>query len=191
MKYILLGLYFTILQLLIIILHVQSSELFSIVWFCNNAPGFLAIGFFCKAFQLIKGIISLGIIAQFGWAVDVIYTSITGTALFGFTTYVFALTSWKLYLTVMVHFLSLSVALLYTYKIPTLRESILYGMGYGLLLHMATLLLTPSTKNINCGFTLCGSLDVAIPGYMLLYPFLILGVLVIPGYYLQKVLQKV
>jgi hypothetical protein len=190
-KYFALGVYFLFIQILIIIVNISINEVSGLFWFCNNAPFFIAIGFFLKKTQLIKGIISVGLIGQLGWIIDYLAQILFHTTLFGVTSYTSQISGWILGATVLIHVFSLTIAILFTYTEKIQKESLYYSIIYGTLLILLTVQLTPPELNINCLYRVCGASNEIIK--LNIVKLIILGgfIMIMPGYLIQKQLEKI
>ncbi len=188
-KYFILGIYFLFLQFLIFFFNYRFVDFNVYFWFCNHIAVILAFAFLFKKYQFIKGVISVGLIPQLIWVVDFLLLYFLDITLFGVTSYVFDLQGFAFATTVVIHFFSTFVALAFTYKEPIKKESIYYGLAYGFLLIISTLLFTDKDYNINCVYYLCGFENLTIPFYPYYMPFIGIILLVFSGYYIQKWLR--
>lgn len=184
-----LGFFFLILQA-IIIFAIKDLDYSTLFWFCNHAPLFFSIGFFLKKYQLIKGIITVGILAQIIWIIDLLYYITTSNFLFNVTNYVADLQGFSLIITIMVHVFSTLLALIFTFEEKIKKQSLTYTSVYGVLLYFSTLMFSSPEDNINCVFELCSFQSLELTHYTFIFPILAILVLIIPGYLIQKYLFK-
>jgi hypothetical protein len=189
-KYFALGIYFLIIQIIIIYINKTSYELISLFWFCNNAPLFLSIAFFLRKIQVVKGIISVGFVAQIGWIIDFIGERIFSISIFGFTNYLSGLEGFVLVSTIMIHLFSLTIAMFFTYSEKIQKESLIYSITYGIILVILTIQFTPLEYNINCLNRICGTTGDTTQENYNVYLIVFYFLLIIPGYFIQKILQK-
>lgn len=184
------GAYFLIIQVLIIIMNLQFTHQGVFFWFCNHVPFIFAIAFFFKEVQIVKALISVGFIAQILWIIDFLGKLLFDIFVFGFTAYVFDLSGLLLVTVILVHFFSTTVAIVFSATEDILPKSLWYSAAYIVVLYVSTIVFTASQYNVNCGYALCGFEELSIPYYTIIVPFVAFVVLVIPGYYLQKGLTQ-
>lgn len=189
-KNILLGTFFLTLQIFILLINDNSILTLNLFWVCNHIPLLLALSFYFNKKQAVKGLITAGFIGQFIWALDFLSYFIISNHLFGFTSRVMNLNEIQLLITLAAHFLGTFVALLATYKDKIKPQSLKYTYAYLLPLFFLTYLFTPISYNINCIHEICGLEAYTFSGYTLALPFLVTFILIIPGYYFQKLLNR-
>lgn len=188
--YIIGGVFFLLIQLFILIVNINAQDYSFYYWFCNHTPLLFSIAFFTKKIQLIKGIISVGLLPQILWILDLIFNVFSAT-LFGFTSYFFELESTlTIFSTLLIHVFTTTIALALTLSLKTKKTSLLYSFIYLILLLIITFSFTNSANNTNCIYEICGLEYIQIPLYTLLWPILTFIVFVIPSYILQVKLNS-
>ena len=100
---IILGIYFILLQILVLFRNYSNNENYYIFFFCNHIPLIFAIGFFTKNTQLIKSLISFGLLVQIIWIIDLLGKVLFHIELLGVTNYVFEVTLFSLFVTLLIH----------------------------------------------------------------------------------------
>lgn len=185
------GVFFLILQILIISKYLFLLDFENMLWFCSHVPLILAIGFFTKNFDLIKGIISVGLIIQFIWILDFLGQLFFYGPLIGFTNYMFVQNSFISYITSIFEHLSGLIALFLTYKILPSKKTLLYSFIYLFLIWIITIIFSNSTENYNLIQNIIIFNNFTFPGYIYLYVLIGFFLIVIPTYFFQLLLYRV
>ncbi|MBU0957509.1 MAG: hypothetical protein KKF56_01725 [Nanoarchaeota archaeon] len=190
-RYYLIGTFFLFLQLLVFIENHHAQRFGHFFWFCNHTPLIFALAFFLRKKQLIKGIINIGFLIQFVWAIDFLSYGISGFTVLGVTQYVFngGMGIYTL-VPIIVHLFSTNIALISTYEVKPKKITLLYSAVYILLLFSLTLTYAPPEKNINCIYFICTLEKFSIPGYFYLWPILIFLILALPTQGIQYLIYK-
>lgn len=185
--------FYLVLQLLLIWFNWGSDVDGLYVWYCNNVLLLFALSFYFEKYQVVKGLINVGFLAQLIWVLDVLSFVLFGNFLFGFSDYLFNLEHTALFVTtILIHVFSSFVALYFVFDKETKKESLMYSFFYVLALYFLVLLFTNPQSNVNCVFEICGLEEVIIiPFYTYLWPFLTFLVFALPTYYFQNYLSRV
>lgn len=190
-KYYVAGTFFLILQIGLLYKYLFLLDLSNLLWFCSHTPLIFAFAFFTKNTNIIKTLISIGLIPQLIWIIDYLGKIIFGIFIFGATDYMFISAPFISYIiSIFEHFLSTILALIITYKIKPKKKTLLYAFIY--LLAILILSLTLTTENYNYNLTrhiLIGG-EFTFPGYQYAWIFLAMILIVIPTYYLQLFIYK-
>lgn len=183
--YFLLGAFFLIMQFFIFFGNYRTDRYDVFFWFCNHTPLFFAIAFFLRKDDFIKGLINVGFLAQFVWTLDFLSRILLGVHIFNITEYIFEDPNglWVL-LPIGIHIFSTNLALYFTYKKKPKTYALFYSMIYVLFLYSTTLTFTVVQNNINWVFKPEG-LNMLIPYYTGLWPFIAFLLLVIPTHAIQ------
>ena len=182
------GYFFLFLQLVIIMVNV-GAPLDIFFWFCNHAPLFFAVAFFINRSDIAKGILNIGLLGQFLWAVDLFFL-LLGFEIFGFTSYVFEKSGYLGVFPILIHVFSTSVALLFTYDVKPEGKVLVYSGFYVAVMYVSTLVFTNESSNVNCLYSVCGIESFAFFWYIYLWPVLFFVLLVLPAHFLQYFLWK-
>jgi len=184
-KYFFAGIFFLILQLILIIFNLSNGRLGVFYWFCNHTPMILAIGFFLKDKNIIKSIINVGFIAQFFWGLDLVYSLITQNSLFDITPYVFQHQGFSIIVPPLVHLFSTNLALIITIKEKPTKKTLLYSLIYTITLYLVTLILTNPIDNVNCIHEICVFRSFTPLNYNLLWVPLVFLLIILPTQLIQ------
>jgi hypothetical protein len=173
---------FLFLQILVGVRNVYSDYML-FFWFCDFAPAVFFIAFLMKRYQLVKGMINIIFFPQVVFLMIFLTRTVlhyTGMVTFGYDLFFVTVT-------IMFHLASI-IAMIFTYKITTNENS----LAYSLLLLSGTFLVglafTPAEGNINFIYTLGNAFG--IPELDILWIPITFFIVVLPTYYLQKVLYK-
>ncbi|MFP4401966.1 MAG: hypothetical protein ACLFPL_01940 [Candidatus Nanoarchaeia archaeon] len=179
------GLIFFCIQIFIFAINFQAEDKSFYYWFCNHIPILLSLAFFTKQYQIVKGLISVGLISQLLWIID-LSLGYFEIILFGFTSYVFELESLLSVVSILfIHVFSTLLALMFTIHIQPTRKSLYVSFIYLILLQIITLTLTPEFENINCVYEICGVESLTPPFFSLLWSILTFIVMIIPAFFIQ------
>jgi hypothetical protein len=185
-KYFYLGLFFSIVQILVFIRNEMLSDPILFFHYCDNIALFLAIAFFIRNIPLIKALISTGLILQFIYFLDLIANLVFNIQITGSTDYISNYTIFPLIVTMFMHLGTAFVALAFVYKEKNKIISLLYAFIYVCFLYFTTILFTPEGYDINCIYNACNVSFIYFNGFTKYWiPFAFL-LLVIPTHYLQN-----
>lgn len=189
--FLVLGLSFLVLQLLIVLIKYDPLRYDLFFWFCNHSPLFFGIAFLLNKKDVIKALINAGFIGQFVWILDLLSKLVFDIYLFNLTQYVFETpdVSWVT-ITIISHVLATNIALYFTYKSEPKRIILLYSFIYLILLYIITLSFTPIDRNVNCVYEVCGLTGLTFPFYFIFWPIAAFIVMVLPVYGLQNLLYN-
>ena len=179
--------YFLIIQILIIFRNVYASDYFAFFYICDFAPMLIAYGFWRKNYQLIKGAISLGLLGQMMFFVNLILAQTTGITFLDIS-YLFNYSLFFRFATLLVH-LTLLIALILNYEVRPERKSLWYSMGFIVAVYILSLLFTPQSSNINFVHSFLLIVGPSVY-YTAAWPFVTFLALVLPTYYLQLKLYE-
>jgi len=189
-RYYLAGAYFLLLQIYVIFYLDLFASTSSFFWICNVIPFLFAMGFFTKNISLVRSLISLSLVIHIIWTIDFFSVIFFNSPILGgFTRYAFQEGTISI-LPMLAHLFSSSVALMVVYREEFNKKRILI---YSFLLIVAFQLLafafTTPVDNVNCVYESCVlSLVGAVPFYSQIYPIGFFILLVLPGYFLQRLL---
>lgn len=178
---------FILLQILVI-LRSYFNHNYSFFWYCDIVPILFAFSFFTKNWQMAKGIINIGLLGQLIFVVQLTYMLITGHSLF-----TIAIGELSLSNTIITYFLHLSAlaVLIFSYKIKPNKKSLIYSLGFLIVLYTLTLIFTSAYQNINNVYSSDILSNFDIPHYTQLWIFLAFGLVVLPTYFLQHLIYKI
>jgi len=120
-----LVLIFAAVQVLAIIRN-YGTNLFSFYWYCDFAPGVLAVLFLCNNVQAIKGFLNIGLFAQIGYTVVILAKALFGVTLFNFV-FDFPFTFQYVVPTIIIHLAAL-LAFYATYTIRPTLHALIYSI---------------------------------------------------------------
>lgn len=191
-KYIYTGIFFLILQILIIWRNVWLDDYLSFLWLCDFLPILFAISFFFKKVQFTKGLINLCLIPQLVYFIDlIIYTFSKGAYTLGFIPTVISGPMIFFLISVFAHLLSTSVAFILTYREKTEKISLAYSLVLLMIIFCLTLYFSPAQRNVNCVFFFHGIIfNFYGIYYTLLWPILVFLFIIFPTYFTQKTVGK-
>ena len=190
-RYLIGGFTFLCIQMFIYIVNIGAYDFSFYYWYCNHIPILFSIAFFLKQYQLVKGLIHVGLIPQIMWVLDLTLYWLFSFQLFGFTQYFFELESTlQIISTLFIHIFSSSLAFLFTLNINPNKKSLYFAFGYVSILLLVTLTFTQVEQNINCVHEICGLEELTPPLYTWLFPFLTFIIMILPSYYLQREIYK-
>lgn len=185
-----LALYFLVLQVAIFAAFLPSpAGRGDLMYYCYNAPLLFAFAFATGRTQMIKGLISVGLLAQAAWFLDLL-GHLAHVSIFGLTEYMFEAPFTALdALVILVHALTATAALVATRAVRPRPLSLLVSAGYIAFLYAGSLLLTQSSQNINCAFSPCvfeNAFNALFSSteYVALWPVFV-GILAVATYWIQ------
>ena len=189
LDYKLAGFFFILLQVFVILGNSIDYNVY--FWYCNHISLFFAVAFFMKNNDMIKGLINVGFILQFLWAIDFIIALFFDVYIFNVTRYVFEdLSGIATLVPIFIHLLTTNVALYLTYDKKPTRKALIYSLIYMIFLYGITLLFALPSRNINCVYEICGLTSLTFPGYTLLWLAIVFLVIVLPTQGIQYLLYK-
>ena len=175
------ALFFLFLQLVVLIRNIYSDYM-HFFWLCDFAPIIFFIGFLLKKDQLVKGLINFALFPQFIFLIG--FISKTVLYLKGYS--VFDYSYFYIVITILFHFSSI-IAVCLTYKFRITRVSLIYSFILLVLTFFVTIGFTPEQSNINYVFEFYFLAYPILPFLWIPLTFLIV---VIPTYYIQKIIYK-
>ncbi len=190
-KYKALALYFLIVQLLVFIRNHILGEQILFFYYCDNIALFLAVSFYLKNIELIKALISCGLVLQVIYLLDLLSILVRDEELTGTTIYLFGQDPFLLIVTLIMHFGTAFVALLFTYKEKNRPISLFYAFLYLCFLYFTTIWFTPPEYDMNCIYNACDVSAVYFNGFTKLWIPLTFIFLVIPAHLFQEVLYRI
>lgn len=179
--YILIGLFFIFLQIVAISRNMFLDFVY-FFWFCDFVPIILAVAFFLRNDQLIKGVVCIGLFPQILYIFSFIIRLFFGVSflegidsLFGYNVFIIASS-------VVLHSATV-IAFFFTYKIKPNKFSLAYSFGILVSIYLIMISFTVPSDSINYVFIL--SNYFGIDALSLLWaPLTFLGV-VLPTYLFQ------
>jgi hypothetical protein len=190
-KFTVTGIFFLILQLMLIYKYTHILAFSNMLWFCSHTPILFAIGFFMKNMNIIKSLICVGLIPQIIWIIDFVGKILFGTFIFGVTDYMFLnMTIFTFSVSVIEHFLSAPLALLLTYKYKTEKKVLVYALIYLIIILFLSITLNAEDYNYNLVRNIRIFDEFTFKGYTIAWPLLAMILVVIPTYYMQKYVYK-
>lgn len=190
-KYFLIGSFFVFMQIVALIRN-YSENYFYFFWYCDFVPILLAVAFFLKNTDFVKGLINIGLIPQAIFLIDFVLTIITGSSPLSITRNLSALNIFFIISTLFIH-LSVSLAFLFVHKEKTDKKALYYSFFSLVFIYIATLLFTPPAGIVNyvyhAGNWLSGFVDY-IPYYTELWIVLTFVLVVLPTYLIQYFVYK-
>jgi hypothetical protein len=189
--YILIGIFFLIMQFFVFLGNYMSERYDVFFWFCNHTPLFFAFAFFLKKKNIIKGLINIGFLGQFVWSLDFLGKIFFDVHVFKMTAYVFEADNglWVL-LPIAIHMFATNIAFFFTRKKKPNVYTLFYSLIYILFLYAATLTYTLIERNVNCVQLLCGVTDLTFNGYTYFWPLLVFFLIAIPTQGIQYLVYK-
>lgn len=187
-RYIILSIFFIILQILVIIRNLIMKEYIVFFWFCDFFPILLSLAFLLKDEQLVKGFINIGFIPQLISSFSLFYAIFLGIDIVGFAD-ILNYSNFYIIVSFLLHLLPLNIALLFTYKIKTEKKSLLYSFIILIIMFILTLIFTSPIKNINYVYN-SDFLGFTPHYYTLIWVVLAFVILVLPTYLIQKLLYN-
>lgn len=190
-KFILVGIFYLILQIMLLYKYIYLAEFNNMLWFCSHAPLLFALSFFFKKVNIIKSLISVGLIIQLIWIVDYLGKLLFDFYLIGTTDYMFLYQSsfFSYMISVLEHFSSF-LALIITYKFKPKKEIFYYSFFYLIIILIFTLVFSSPEDNFNLVHNMIIFNELTFPGYTFVWIFLAMIILVLPTYYFQLWLYK-
>ncbi|MBF0594666.1 MAG: hypothetical protein HQL22_06835 [Candidatus Omnitrophica bacterium] len=135
------------------------SDWTELLWFCSVTTGLLAYSLFRKNALMMTICLVLAVPAQSVWVYDFIL-QLMGKGM-GRTAMLVPCGPFIFWGSVVIHTFLIPVSLWGVWRLGFHRKALLWAMGYGAALLMASYYWTPAAKNVNCVFYHC---DVDDPG---------------------------
>ncbi|MCA9496753.1 MAG: hypothetical protein KC589_07425 [Nanoarchaeota archaeon] len=187
-KYFYLGIFFSVIQILVLIRNQILDEHILFFYYCDNIALFLAIAFFIRNIPLIKALISTGLILQLVYLIDLISYYLFGVQVTGATTYLANYSIFAMIITLLMHLATAFIALLFVFKEKNKLISLLYAFIYMCFLYFTTIFFTHPDYDINCVFNACGTSALYFEGFTTYWIPLGFLFLIIPTHYLQELI---
>jgi len=188
-NYTAIAFFYLAMAVIVVFRDLAFYDVYNFFWFCDIGLILFAIAFYLRNVQLVKGLINVGLIAQFIFIVGIVAYSVFAIQIDNLPAHLFQ-TSWvNVIISVSIHLLSTNLALLLTYAKKNKPSSLVYSFAVLLLLYALTLAFTPASDNVNYVFS-SGFLGFAIPYYTFLWPLLAFLILVLPTSWLQESLYR-
>jgi hypothetical protein len=188
--YIVIGFFFLMLSLALIFRNSVYYSMANTLWFCDFSLVLFSIAFFLRNLQFIKGLINIGLLAQFIYILELILYVSFGISLSEIPALTMNSGLFNIIYSVSIHLFSANLALYVTVRRRTKRISLMYSGLIIVFLYALTILLTPPSMNVNYIFSSEFLFGLNIPLYIYLWPLLAFIVLVIPTYRLQRYLNE-
>jgi hypothetical protein len=185
-KYFYYGIFFLFIEVLVIIRNLAEGFNY-FFWFCDFVPVLLALAFFLKDNDFVKGIINIGLIMQIGFMFDFMHILLFGYSFFSVNKEILSLSYSLIALTFFIHF-STIFAFLWTYKEKPSKKTLFYSFFILILIYISTLLFTLPADNVNFVFSevsLFSYFTINIPHYTLWWILIAFILLVIPAQFIQ------
>ena len=178
-KYVLAGIFFLILQIIITYYLINEGRMTVLIWFCNHSPLLFSLAFFLKNKGMVKGLINFGLLIQIIWVIDFFNVTVTGNSLFGLTNYIFESENFaSFFAPIVVHMFGVIVAFLFTFKEKPSKKDLVYSGVYILIIYFVTLFFTRPELNINCVQKFCAE-ELTFKYYNFLWPILSFAIIVL------------
>lgn len=183
--------YFLLLQLIIFYwVFIYESDLYLLLYFCYHAPLLIVIThWFNLEKKLIPSIIMIGLFAQLLYVFDFVIAMIIQDSYLNYFEFHLNTPIWSKILVLMAH-LSTTVLLLTNYTIKPTISHLKYSFSYFIVLYFPILLYVPQYYNVNAIVKTYTILD-NLPLYQELYLLYTLIFVLIPTYYLLKLIEKI
>ena len=189
-KYFILGILFLCLQILVVVRNVLSGYL-SFFWYCDFTPIIFSILFFARKDQMIKGLLNIGLFAQLGYAIILIYKMMTGVALLGF---VFDFTGPFYMVSSLIIHLSTLVVFLTNYRVEPKKISLFYSLVFLSVIYFVVLMFTSPNNAISGDYNFIyysGLLSPHIKYYTSMWILLGFTVVTLPTYFFQVLIYRI
>jgi hypothetical protein len=180
--------FYLLLAVIVIVRNHLFYNDYDFIWFCDIGLVFFSFGFMTSNYQLVKGLISIGLIAQFIFLMEFTIYAAFDVSLSSMPRLLLDTSMLNIVISLSIHLLSTNLALLLTYKRKTNPSSLIYSAAVIALLFMLSLALTPAYENVNYVFSSGFIYGLSIPFYTVFWPFLVFTLVVLPTYSLQKAL---
>jgi hypothetical protein len=173
------GSYFLIVQVLILYLNLGvNNQIF--LWFCNHTPFFFAMGFLFRRFFIAKALLTVGLLPQLLWIIDLLIQIVFGISLFGYTDYLFERNIFGIGIALLIHIFTTTLIFVVLIKERFDLRTLITGVLYLSFLWIMTISMGDSRINPNCVFSLCGVETLEPPLFTELWIFYTTFILIIP-----------
>lgn len=178
-----------VLQGVLLASNLDSAH--TLAWYCNHLPILFALAFLFNRMQVVKGLLSAGIVAQVAWTLDLVSMLFFEFPLFGVTGYVFEGLTLGTVLSVLVHTVVPAAALLLSWNVVPRTFSLIVAAVYSAVLWGVSVAFVDPAHNVNCVWETC-----VFPGlipseiYPYLWPLLMALFVILPGHLLQVALAR-
>ncbi len=189
-RFIFVGIIFIIIQFMSLYKYMFLSDFSNILWFCSHATLIFGIAFLYKRINIIKAMISVGLLIQFFWIVDFLGKLFFDVYIFSATEYMFVYSSFFGFITSIFEHLTGILALVLTFNYKPEKTSLIYSFVYLLVLLVVSFLFGTAAQNYNFVHFLPIFNDVTFAGYQYVWIFLAMLIVVIPTYFIQVWLYK-
>lgn len=182
------AVFFAAVQILVLLSFLPDRSTWTLLfWYCNNISFFLAIAFYQRNHQLVKGLSYVGLLAQLLWVADFV-SHLFDIHLSNTADYVFVEgLTFANEVTVFLHLTVPFIALAYTLRERPQPHSLLYSLVYIIGLYAATLAGTAPQDDVNCVFNACSQYEFSY--HILLWP-LYLILLSLAAYAIHEYLYR-
>ncbi len=188
------GIYFVLLGVLAVINAFNHPEIASPLWFCYIAVFLIGIGILTQNSSLIATQVNIMAIPIIFWNIDFFYHLITGSPLWGITDYFFVggVNSLGNFITLQ-HTYILPVSLVFIYIFGLNKKNLLKWSFLEItLIFLASILLYPPAKNVNCVFSSCiNFLSLGSPYYQILWFFSVFLMIFLTNSLLVYLIRKI
>ncbi len=164
------GIIFLVIFVLQAILLTVAGFPIHLLWFSNHWALLLAIAAFSRSTWLLSAELCIGLIPEIAYMIDFTIESLTGSSLWGSTSYMFSPDySPILYAQGMFHFAILPLAILLFIKWGVHPHAWIAALAHALFI--LTISHAFPQFNINCSQQACASWLSGIQPYYIMYPF--------------------
>lgn len=185
-KFLVVGVFFILLQLSLFFKYLFLSRPENLVWFCSHSSLLFGFAFLYRKIHVIKALISVGLVIQLLWVVDYLGKLFFGVFVFGASDYMFMdIPRFSYVVSAVEHFFTGTLALGLTFKFKTERKVLYWAFGYLLLLLVVSVVVNTGQDNFNLTEHMIIFGEFTFPGYYFAWPFLAMLVIVLPTYYFQ------
>ncbi|NCN51835.1 hypothetical protein GW931_02390 [archaeon] len=185
-RYLFLGFFFIFIQIVAILRNILS-DYYNFFWFCDFISIFIAIFFFLKKEDLIKAVVNIGLLAQLIFLVGII-----SSTFFGFSFLDSLPQNYSLFYflsSVLIH-LSVTFALILTYKIKPTIKTLFYSIIMLFCMYFVALFFTNPEQGINYVFSSKSLFSLIIPHYTQLWVPLTFIMVVLPTQLIQYLIYR-
>lgn len=185
-----LALVFLALQMLVIVRNLQL-DLFSFYWYCDFVPILLFFAFLTHNIQAIKGMLNVGLFAQIGYSVIVLFKVFFNITLFGFVID-FPLTAQYIIPTLLIHTATI-IAFIVTYKVKPSRSALMYSLILLTGIYIVVMIFAEPDGSAlrNYNFIFQSNLFSQLPYYTALWVILSFSLVAVPTQLFQYLIYKI
>ena len=174
------GIYFLIIQGIIMFFNRNTVNTDVFLWFCNHSPLLFAIGFFLGRREMGKALVIIGLVPQILWFMDFTVRLLLGTSVFGFTEYIFSRNLLGFVIGAVIHLCTTFVVCVLLIRDRVRYKTLMYACCYLLLIWSITLFFGTQATNPNCIFLLCGIPSLTPPLYTQAWILYTFSIMVLP-----------